>query len=83
MADFCNVCSREMFGDIKPEIDVHKIVSDLPENTAINVLCEGCGMSFIGKDQEKNTFLYFDYNNAIENRKYSVEEWENGFAMLF
>jgi hypothetical protein len=78
MAEFCNVCSREIFGEAKPDIDVYKIASSLPGGVIKNVLCEGCGMSFVGKDQEENVFLYFDYNSNIENRKYTIDEWESG-----
>jgi hypothetical protein len=53
MAEFCNYCSLDLFGpDVKPEIDIEQVYEDLKNDTCVAVLCEGCGLSAIGKSAE-------------------------------
>lgn len=79
MADFCNICSEEMFGkEVQPDINVNEILADIDNGFFTTVLCEGCGMSHIGKEVNGVPFLYFDYDSRHEDRKYSLEEWESG-----
>jgi hypothetical protein len=83
MADFCNICSKEMFGDVNPDINVHQILEELDSGFFTSVLCEGCGMSHIGKEEDGTPFFYFDYVKKVEDRKYSLEEWESGKMKCF
>jgi hypothetical protein len=83
MADFCNICSEEMFGDVKPEIDVYEILQELGPEEGMAVLCEGCGMSLIGKSPEGKPILYFDFNEDIDTREYTIKEWEAGDLKQF
>jgi hypothetical protein len=54
MADFCNKCAYDMWGDHLPaDIDVPKIFRELDEGFALTVMCEGCGLSAIGKNEGK------------------------------
>ena len=84
MADFCNVCSEEMFGPGVPaDIDVYDILKEIYNGFFTTVLCEGCGMSHIGKEEDGQTFFYFDYVQQPEDRKYTLEEWASGKMKLF
>lgn len=53
MADFCNECTKKMFGEnVKPDIDVIKIGEEsAPGGEGLRVLCEGCGLSYIYKSE--------------------------------
>lgn len=58
MSDFCNRCSNELWGeDFQPEIDVLKIAESLQPNSYMPVLCEGCGMSAIGKNEKGEVMI--------------------------
>ncbi len=58
MAEFCTKCAKEHFGDnVKPDIDVDQIFSELEAGTYVNVLCEGCVMVAIAKDQSNNLVI--------------------------
>jgi hypothetical protein len=51
MADFCTNCSLEMWGnELPPDLDIKEIAESLKSGTYKPVLCEGCGMRAIGKD---------------------------------
>lgn len=73
MADFCTKCSNDMFGDeVAPDIDVLKEFNELKNGYCISCLCEGCTLSFIGKDGE-NILLY--YLGKEEPKKYTIDEY--------
>ena len=58
MADFCNRCATEMWGDdFPPEIDVQKIAESLEPNTYMPVLCEGCRMVAVGKNEKQEIMI--------------------------
>jgi hypothetical protein len=80
MADFCNVCAADLFGEaVEPEIDVYEISADLEPGYAMQVICEGCGMSHVAKHEDGTTYLLFTYNDDDhEDREYSIKEWETG-----
>jgi hypothetical protein len=80
MADFCNICSGDLFGEsVEPEIDVYEMIADLESGYAFQVLCEGCGMSHVGKEENGTPYLLFMYNDdEHEERPYSLKEWETG-----
>lgn len=62
MADFCNICANKMFGDkVKPDIDVPKIFNVLQEGYCMSVLCEGCGLSDIAKEEGNLLIRYYEY----------------------
>ena len=70
MADFCNNCALETWGDqYSPEIDIYKIAEGLDLNTYKPVLCEGCGICAVGKNQEGGTVI------ATILEEGSVEDW--------
>ncbi len=51
MADFCTRCSREMFGEVKPEIDLKEISKEIEDGFYKGpYLCEGCGYINIYND---------------------------------
>ena len=73
MADFCTKCSNDMFGDeVVPDIDVLKEFKELKNGYYVSCLCEGCGLSFIGKDDE-NILLY--YQGKEEPKKYTIDKY--------
>lgn len=52
MADFCNKCTERMFGEnVEPDIDVYKIGENLEPGYFQVVLCEGCGLKIISKNE--------------------------------
>jgi hypothetical protein len=61
MADFCNKCAYEMFGEDKRyvDIDVPKLFEELSDNSYFSVICEGCGMAAVGKENGKLIIAYF------------------------
>ncbi|MCR4284535.1 MAG: hypothetical protein NUV97_00640 [archaeon] len=78
MADFCSVCSKEMFGEnVKPEIDLDFLISELKKESLHRVIppgstlgylfiCEGCGMQNIQIDSKGNILCIF-YSSDLEN----------------
>lgn len=61
MADFCNYCVKEVFGDVEPDIDVYKIFDELKIGYMTPVICEGCGMIGVAKDEHgKLKVIYQD-----------------------
>ena len=72
MADFCTKCAEEMFGEgTTPEIDVTKEFESLDLGTCYTgYLCEGCGLSVIGKTSEGDL-------KVIRMGESDVSEWEN------
>lgn len=73
MAEFCNKCTERLFGkNAKPDIDVMEIAKDLaPGGEGLNVLCEGCGLSYIYKSE-----------SGVVLVAGSKEENEEGFLRL-
>jgi hypothetical protein len=58
MAEFCNYCAEEMWGEeIKPDIDIFEIAKDLQPNTYQPVLCEGCGMAAVGVNDKGGIWI--------------------------
>lgn len=67
MADFCNFCSKEMFGDVKPDIDVYNEFDKLEPNMYINIgICEGCGL--VAVMREMNDELKVCYVVGFDER---------------
>ncbi len=72
MAEFCTYCAPKMWGEeVLPDIDVVAIAESLPQDTYSLVLCEGCGMSAIGKDKDDTVFIAMPtgIEAAEENKK--------------
>ena len=75
MADFCNFCAKEMFGDVEPDIDVYKIFEETQIDYYTPCICEGCGLVAImrtindelkvcyavGYDEKGNINTYTDW----------------------
>lgn len=78
MADFCNKCSNEMFGpNAEPEIDVYKILVSLEPGYYTNVICEGCTMLAIIKEEDGSVKLGYAGENDGDDLVYeTLEEWE-------
>jgi hypothetical protein len=85
MADFCNKCATELFGTKRgPEININEIYQVLnPEEYQI-VLCEGCGLTAVGKTQEETMVLAIPCEDEESNdptmqcvRWITQEEYEN------
>lgn len=81
MAEFCNKCTERMFGKgVKPDIDVMEIAKDLaPGGEGLNVLCEGCGLCFIYKDESDKVLVAVSKEKDEEDflRLISYEEYCN------
>ena len=86
MSEFCNKCSNEMFGkDTKPDIDVRLLAHDLTPGHYFNVLCEGCGMIAVAKEEDGLVkVVYLTDEDLNDNRldehdtiTETLEEWEN------
>lgn len=67
MADYCNNCTRHLFEDAVPEIDVYKIFDSLAEGYFQSVICEGCGL--IGVARINNNLRVY-YIGSIEPQEY-------------
>lgn len=81
MAEFCNVCANRLFGaNVKPEIDIDSIASELTPEHYITVLCEGCAMVAVEKDANGNIFLITSSNENSQDKYnfHSYEEWQEG-----
>lgn len=77
MADFCNKCSEEHFGNsLKPEIDVFEVFESLNVNYVKDIgICEGCGLVSVAKTEKSELkVLRVRYDDNFE-REYSG--WEN------
>lgn len=58
MADFCTKCAFEMWGtELPPDIDIQKIADGMEPGHYTAVLCEGCGMIAIAKDENSNILI--------------------------
>lgn len=81
MADFCTVCSIEMFGiDMKPDIDIKEWSDEIPEGHYQSCICEGCGLSAVGKNNGKpsvyfRSMLIEDYNPRNRNIHDKADRW--------
>jgi hypothetical protein len=65
--------------DFEPEINVQKIADSLEPNTYMPVMCEGCGMVAIGKNEKleimvAHTIEEGHVDDLVEWIKY--EDWE-------
>jgi hypothetical protein len=82
MADFCNKCSAHLFGtQLTADIDVYRISEELQLDTYEVVLCEGCGLSAIGKDKAGQIYVAYPEGEnfdpvAQEVRWYTLDEYE-------
>jgi hypothetical protein len=76
MADFCNKCAREIWGeDFEPEIDVPSMAEQLPAGHYIPVICEGCVMTAVIKNEDGSVRLeFFGMNDEPEYE--TLDEWE-------
>jgi hypothetical protein len=79
MADFCNKCAAEMWNDqVEPEIDVHGIADQLEPGYFESVLCEGCGIRAIGKNDNGEILIaILEEEGHIEDmvKWVSLETW--------
>lgn len=62
MAEFCNKCTEELFGeDATPDIDVYGIFRDLePMYYRTGFICEGCGLTAIEKTDDSELKVMID-----------------------
>lgn len=87
MADFCTKCAYEMWGDmLPPDIDIKKEAESLQPNRYVPIICEGCGMRAIGKDENGNVVVAFP-KEGEENTDAVVwiplEEFERDYATKY
>lgn len=67
MADFCNKCAWDMWGDERPaDIDVPKIFRELEDRYVKSCTCEGCGMISVAKEGNRLLIMYFDEEVWVE-----------------
>lgn len=65
-----------MFGDnLPPEIDVHEIAKDLQPGQYMPVLCEGCVMRAVSKNEAGEIEIAREDLNG-EIKFISLDEWE-------
>ena len=79
MSEFCNKCTKEMYGkDATPDINVYEISSRLSPGYFMNVLCEGCEMVGIQKDERGDIYLLYPEmtKEGEEIKKVPLKEWE-------
>lgn len=78
MASYCNKCSKDLYGTSVPEIDVYEISSSLGNGYFVNVLCEGCEMIGVQKDDYGRIFLLYPEltKEGEEVKKVSLKDWE-------
>ena len=79
MADFCNKCAKDMFGEGYVDIDVPKIFEELKEGTYMSVICEGCSMAAIGKEKGKLIMAFYPlhYSESEDPLTDHLIKWED------
>ena len=89
MADFCNFCIQEMFGDntIPPDIDVYKEFDGIQIDYYKGVgLCEGCGLVAVYRtiDDELKVCYNdgYDPETGLANIKRPWVEYTNRFLTI-
>ncbi len=60
MADYCTLCADQVGFPV--DIDVRKIAETLEPGTYVPVLCEGCGMNAVGKDENGQVIVHLPEN---------------------
>lgn len=76
MAEFCTYCAPKMWGDeVLPDIDVTAIAESLSQDTYSLVLCEGCGMSAIGKNKNDTVFIAMPTGKEVTNEFTKEVAW--------
>jgi len=73
MAEFCNKCTKEMFGDVKPDIDVVKLFEDLVPESFFPVVCEGCGMLGVG-NRGGDLILAFEIEDEEDSCEWIISD---------
>lgn len=61
MAEFCSNCDA-----LHSDYDLFRLALFLPKGRSRNLLCEGCNLRAIYKDNEGNIFLAKMLNNEIK-----------------
>jgi len=72
MADFCTECDKitGLGTNGEPDINIRKIAEPLENGTYVPVMCEGCGLCGVGKDDNGNIIVIVPENihdNENEN----------------
>ena len=74
MADFCSQCSPF---DNEYDIDLFKIALKLQKGASENILCEGCNIRVVYKDEEGLVYLGRLENEEIKLYLVKLEELKN------
>ena len=84
MADLCNKCALEMWGDqYWPDIDIPVIAESLEPGTYAPVLCEGCGIRAIGKNQQGGIMIatILEEGSVEDMVNWTpIQEWEDSWT---
>lgn len=85
MAEFCTECEKVIgFG---ADIHIRRIANDLEPGYYTGVLCEGCGMTAIGKDTNGEVFVILPEDvHDLSNEKtivVSLEDFERDHATKY
>ena len=76
MAEFCTYCAPKMWGDdVLPDIDVVAIAESLPLEAYSLVLCEGCEMSAIGKDENGTVLIAMPTGKEVADETAKEVTW--------
>lgn len=72
MSEFCTNCSKKMFSEnIESDINVEQIFKSLKPGYMTGVLCEGCGLSYIGKTDENQLVVAYLQHDEEGNSIFS------------
>jgi hypothetical protein len=64
MADFCTHCAPRMWGpEIPADIDIHKIYEKVPNDHYMSVICEGCALVSIGRENDQMILGVLNYKD--------------------
>lgn len=73
MAEFCSLC-HERKPDLFPsEIDVRKIAKELKPGYVQHVMCEGCALVAIGKNENGKVLLGYYNCGKVDWRDYVLD----------
>ena len=77
MADFCNKCAKAMWGEeIEPEIDVPQIATKLTNGYYMSVICEGCGLIALSKEEDCKVILAYGDSDGDDIAWESLDDWQ-------
>ena len=68
MAEFCSLCEPDRY-----DIDLISLALHLERGHSENILCEGCSIKAIYKDEQGNLFLCKNENNTLHFESINID----------